>query len=152
VLDDVMEGAKVVSGIIASSLAEAEASVTLPQLRVLVLTGDRAILSMAEVAELLDVHPSNATRLVERLVQAGLLDRRDDPQNRRQLQLTLTDAGAQLVRTVLDHRRHAFRRLLGNLPGDAQKAIAAAMLTLAATENSRTDEATWVVPINQRQT
>ena len=147
-----LDGAKVVSGIIARSLTEAEASVTLPQLRVLVVTGDRSVLSMAEVAELLAVHPSNATRLVDRLVQAGLLDRRDDPQDRRQLRLTLTDAGTQLVRTVLDHRREAFRRLLSNLSRDAQAAIGAAMSSLASTEKNQTDEQTWVVPVSQRQT
>lgn len=151
-LDAVLEGAKVVSGIIARSLTEAEASVTLPQLRVLVVTGDRSVLGMAEVAELLAVHPSNATRLVDRLVQAGLLDRRDDPLDRRQLRLTLTDAGTQLVKTVLDHRRQAFRRLLSNVSSDAQAAIGAAMLTVASTEKNQTDEQTWVVPVSQRQT
>lgn len=152
VLDAVMEGAKVVSGIIARSLVEVEARVTLPQLRVLVLTDDRTMLTMAEVAALLDVHPSNATRLVDRLVQGGLLHRRDDPKNRRQLRLTLTDEGKQLVQTVLDHRREGFGRLLSTLSGDAQAAIGEAMLLFAASDKGRTDDQTWVVPLHQRQT
>jgi DNA-binding MarR family transcriptional regulator len=151
VLAAMMEGAKVVSGIIARSLVEVEGRVTLPQLRVLVLTSDRKILTMAEVAELLEVHPSNATRLVDRLVQAGLLNRQDDPRNRRQLQLTLTEEGRQLVEAVLDHRREGFRRLLAGLSRDAQAAIADAMTSLAATDTNGTDHQTWVVPLNQRQ-
>jgi DNA-binding MarR family transcriptional regulator len=47
------------------------------------------------------VHPSNATRAVDRMVGAGLLSRSDDPTDRRNLVLELTPAGQALVDQVM---------------------------------------------------
>lgn len=141
-----MAGARVVAGIIAASLAEVEGEVTLPQLRVLVVAADRGSMNLGDVAEVLSVHPSNATRLVDRLVQEGLLDRRDDPQNRRQLQLTLTQSGHRLVDSVLQHRKDAFRDLLSTQPARTQEALAKAMSALVDAAAGATDVQTWIVP------
>lgn len=111
------------------------------------LTSDRSALNLTDVAQLLQVHPSNATRLVDRLVKAGLLDRRDDPEDRRQLRLTLTTAGNRIVTRVLEHRRRAFRDLLATLPPTAQVAVGTAMGRLAAAAPAAPDAQTWVVPV-----
>jgi len=148
-LDQVMQGARVVAGIIAASLAQVGDTVTAPQLRVLVVTAERGKLTLGEVAAVLGVHPSNATRLCDRLVLAGLLDRRDDPRNRRQLQLTLTGAGSALVDTVMNYRREALRELLRTLPATTQTALGRAMGALAGAATS-TDADIWAVPLKER--
>jgi len=83
-----------------------------PQLRVLVLASMQGALNLGAVAEALGVHASNATRTVDRLVVAGLLDRRDSPADRRQLELRLTSKGRDLVESVMSHRRAWARRVL----------------------------------------
>ena len=50
-----MAGARVISGVIAASLAETDARVSLPQLRVLAVTADRGALTVGDVAEVLGV-------------------------------------------------------------------------------------------------
>ncbi len=67
----------------------------------------RGPLNLAAVADALGVNPSNASRAVDRLIKAGLLDRRDAPHDRRNLTLTLTAAGQELVDRVSTHRRQA---------------------------------------------
>ena len=72
--------------------------------RVLVLASQPGRLNATGVAEALGVHLSSASRICDRLVQAGLLDRRDLPQDRRHVELTLTPAGERLLASVNDHR------------------------------------------------
>jgi DNA-binding MarR family transcriptional regulator len=150
-LDEVMAGARVVAGVIASSLAETDGRVTLPQLRVLVVTGERGTLSLNEVAELLGVHPSNATRLVDRLVAGGWALRAPDPANRRQRLLTLTASGSRLVASVMGHRRESLARLVAALPTARQRELARAMGALDQAQRTETDEGTWVVPVGMRR-
>src|SRR5690348_8270443 len=95
--DAVMRAARVLVGVVARSVAEVEHLVSLPQLRVLVLVASRGQLNLGQVAEALGVHPSNATRTVDRLAVAGLLGRAEDPDDRRYLVLELTDAGHDVV-------------------------------------------------------
>lgn len=111
----VIRAARVFAAVTAESIARVEPGVTLPQLRVLTVASEVGSLSNADVARSLDIHISNASRLCERLVQAGLLDRRDSPTDRRQVQLTLTDTGQQLVASVTEHRRTAFTSILGGM-------------------------------------
>lgn len=117
----VMRATRAIAGIVAESLAEAE-GVTLPQLRTLVLVATRPETNASAVATALNIHPSNATRMIDRLVQAGLLNRHDSTVDRRHLQLTLTAAGSRLVGDVMEHRRTAFMRILRQMaPADRRR-------------------------------
>lgn len=61
--------------------------------------------SIGEVAEVLAIDPSTASRLVERAAEAGLLERRACADDRRRARLHLCPAGAELLATVTDRRR-----------------------------------------------
>jgi len=70
-------------------------------------------LKQSELAELLDLQPISLTRLLDRLADNGLIERRADPNDRRANRLFLTPAakpllgrlselGADMMETVLD--------------------------------------------------
>jgi MarR family transcriptional regulator for hemolysin len=54
-------------------------------------------LSQVDLAEVLELQPISLVRLLDRLVEHGLLERRHDPRDRRTNRLFLTVAGRQLV-------------------------------------------------------
>jgi DNA-binding MarR family transcriptional regulator len=110
-----METSKLVSAAIAHSLAVADAKVTLPQLRVLVMVRDQEPMNLSAVADALGVNPSNASRTCDRLVQSGLLDRREDPHDRRNVVLTLTPSGTQLVQSMLNQRQSIFAQVVDRM-------------------------------------
>ncbi len=70
-------------------------------------------LKQSELAEILDLQPISLTRLLDRLAENGLIERRADPNDRRANRLYLTPAarpvlaqlgklGADVMETVLD--------------------------------------------------
>lgn len=61
--------------------------------------------SIGEVAEVLAIDPSTASRLVERAGAAELLERRACADDRRRVRLHLLPAGVELLGTVTDRRR-----------------------------------------------
>jgi DNA-binding MarR family transcriptional regulator len=111
-IDAVMAAARVLVAVSARSVVAVEHPVTLPQLRVLVMIASRGPQNLHSVAEGLGVHPSNATRACDKLVEARLLHRSDDPTDRRNLILRLTASGHQLVHTVMENRRAAIAAIL----------------------------------------
>jgi DNA-binding MarR family transcriptional regulator len=70
---------------------------TVPQLRALLFVRRHPGASLSPVAEHLGMALSATSNLVERLVQAGLLERTTNPDERRRIQLTLTALGAEHV-------------------------------------------------------
>ena len=54
-------------------------------------------LSQVDLAEVLELQPISLVRLLDRLVEHGLLERRHDPKDRRANRLFLTARGRQLV-------------------------------------------------------
>jgi DNA-binding MarR family transcriptional regulator len=141
IIDALMAGAQVFSNAIARSLSAVDGLVTLQQLRVLVVAEERGVLGLADVSELLGVHASNATRLVDRLVTAGLIDRTQDPSDRRQLRLTPTREGTRVVEKVMNQRRAAFTRLLAGMPIDEQRDLGKSMLALVQANQRVVDDA-----------
>ena len=117
-VEAVMRASRGLVGIVAASILGVEDVVTLPQLRVLMMVHTRGPLHLAAVADALGVMPSNASRICDRLVIAGLLDRRESPTDRRHVSLTLSTAGAAVVDTVVDHRRAAIRDVLQTMSAD----------------------------------
>ncbi|MEE2034910.1 MarR family transcriptional regulator [Rhodococcus sp. CC-R104] len=134
-----MWASRALVGIAAASVAEVEDTVTMPQLRILVLIGTHGPVNLAAVAETLEVNPSNASRAVDRLMKAGLLDRRDSPADRRNVHLTLTQAGAALVETVSSHRRRAIAAVLARMESEDRDALAVALRRFAATAGEPVD-------------
>ncbi|WP_346271797.1 MarR family winged helix-turn-helix transcriptional regulator [Pseudonocardia sp.] len=144
-VEGIMAAARVLVGVSAQSVAAIEDTVTLPQLRILVMVASRGPLNLGAVAAGLRVHPSNATRAVERLVVAGLLSRDDDPADRRNLQLRLTDAGRDLVATVMDSRRAAIAGILERMPARRRRTLAAALRSFADAGDEVSEDIVWSV-------
>ena len=63
-------------------------------------------LSQVDLADVLELQPISLVRLLDRLVEHGLLERRHDPKDRRANRLFLTPRGRQLV-DDLDSLRNA---------------------------------------------
>jgi DNA-binding MarR family transcriptional regulator len=144
--DDVeatMLAARALVAISAQSVAAVDEVVTPPQLRVLVMVASRGSLNLGAVARGLGVHPSNATRTCDRLVTAGLLDRRDDAADRRNLRLQLTDQGQRLVDEVMDRRRHAIAEVLDQMPALQRAALVPVLTTFAEAAGEVPDEHLW---------
>lgn len=99
-------------GITARTLGSLDAEVTLSQYRTLVILASRAPLRTVDLASLLGVHPSTATRTCNRLVRRDLVARRQQPDDRRVAWLTLTEGGKTLVGDVMRRRTAEIRRLL----------------------------------------
>ena len=92
-------------GIAARSLAGVN-GITLPQYRALVVLTRPFVVTVGDLAESLDIHPSTATRLCDRLERKGLARRRPGiSTDRRLTPVVLTAKGRRLVDRVTDHRR-----------------------------------------------
>jgi MarR family transcriptional regulator, transcriptional regulator for hemolysin len=76
-------------------------------------------LSQVDLADVLELQPISLVRLLDRLVEHGLLERRQDPKDRRANLLFLTAKGRQLV-DDLDSLRDAIAiDVLHDVPDDA---------------------------------
>lgn len=139
-IDAVLRASRALVGIAAASIADVEDLVTVPQLRVLVMVDTRGSLNLAAVAAGLDVNPSNASRTCDRLIKAGLLNRRDSPADRRNLTLTLTDAGRKLVDRVTKHRRTAIAGVLREMSAEDRDLLAGALEHFAAAAGEPSDD------------
>lgn len=142
-VEAVMLATRVLVAISAHSVAAVDDMVTLPQLRVLVMVSSRGSLNLGAVAAGLGVHPSNATRAVDRLVGAGLLSRSDDPTDRRNLVLELTTDGEALVDKVMNERRAAIARILDRMPASRRRALVPVLRSFAAAGGEISAEAVW---------
>jgi MarR family transcriptional regulator, transcriptional regulator for hemolysin len=79
-------------------------------------------LSQVDLADVLELQPISLVRLLDRLVEHGLLERRPDPKDRRANRLFLTTSGRQLV-DELDSLRDAIAiDVLGDVPDNSIQA------------------------------
>jgi DNA-binding MarR family transcriptional regulator len=144
-VDAVMLAARAIIAITARSVAALEHQVTLPQLRVLVMVASRGPLNLGALATGLAVHQSNATRACDRLVSNGLLSRRDDPTDRRNLLLELTDQGRELVDAMNANRRAAIESVLSRMPADQRDGLAPKLRSFAEAAGELPDTAAWAL-------
>jgi DNA-binding MarR family transcriptional regulator len=137
-VDVVMEAARVMNSIVGQSVKGLEPTVTISQLRVLVMLSVQGPLNLSSVAAGLRVHASNATRVCSRLAELGLLERRNRTTDRRNVEIRLTAQGRRTVNTVTRRRRTAAHQILSRLPADSRERLAAALreFTEAAAEVS----------------
>ncbi|HYZ38458.1 MAG TPA: MarR family transcriptional regulator [Pseudonocardiaceae bacterium] len=144
-IEAVVLATRVLVAVTGQSLASLEGQVTLPQLRVLVMIASRGPQNLTAVAQGLGVHASNATRLCDKLVGAALLQRIEDPADRRNLVLRLTAAGDQLVRDMTDQRRAAIAQVLANMPAELREDLVPVLRGFAHAAGEITEQQVWAL-------
>jgi len=96
------------------------------QLRVLTIIANNRHTNMSRLAEALDVVPSSASRLCDRLEATGLLRRMPDPRDRREVRLLPTAAAKRLLDELRERRRSALAAVLAKMsPGSQQDLVRA---------------------------
>jgi DNA-binding MarR family transcriptional regulator len=91
--------------------------ITAAQADAIVVIGQAEPVSLKELGELLIAEAGHPSRLVDRLVEAGLVERRAAESDRRRIVLRLTAKGRRLQAKVLELRRatlEAGRALIGD--------------------------------------
>jgi DNA-binding MarR family transcriptional regulator len=139
-VESVMRASRALVGISAASVAAVDDVVTVPQLRVLTMISTRGPMNLVSVATGLSVSAPNASRICDRLLKAGMIDRRDDPADRRNITLTLSADGRALIERVNTHRRNEIKRILRAMAGDDRDNLAGALERFAIAAGEPTDD------------
>lgn len=130
--DSLLVASRVLLAISARSIALVDETITFPQFRTLVILFNEGPINLATLAQLLGVQPSTTGRMVDRLVDAGLIDRRPHPRSRRELVVVLTAHGQRVVREVTGHRRAEIAEVVGKMPARERRGLVRALTAFAA--------------------
>ena len=129
-----MLASRAVAAAMVRSLESVDASVSVTQMRVLVLLWTGEPLNLSAVAEGLGVNASNASRTCDRLVSAGLVDRGELTADRRQRVLTLTRKGRTFVERLMDRREQELAEIVARMSDTDRDAL---MVALDAVQRGR---------------
>lgn len=87
--------------------------------------------TMSHLTDCMHVTPGASTGIIDRLCRLGLVERTPHPEDRRVVQVCLTDAGRELIRTVQDEMHREFDRVRTQLSEADQEAVVAGLHILA---------------------
>jgi DNA-binding MarR family transcriptional regulator len=79
------------------------------------------------------------------MVTKKLLERESDPDDRRQLALTASPAGVDVVRTVMRRRRAALQRILERMNDDGRSRLVAALEDFSDAAGQLREEDLWAL-------
>jgi DNA-binding MarR family transcriptional regulator len=132
VVDAVLTASRTLVAVAEQSLGAAAEETTLAQYRALVVLASRGPQRMVDLARALQVTPPTAGRMCDRLVRKGLIRRHRARADRREVQVSITAAGRQVVDDATERRRALLSEILGRLPASQQAAVAAALQAFTA--------------------
>ncbi len=87
-------------------------------------------LKQSELAEILDLQPISLTRLLDRLAENGLIERRPDPNDRRANRLYLTPAARPLLIELADLGQELMETVLEGLDDKANERLLRDLVTI----------------------
>lgn len=125
------------------TLAELDPEVTLPQSRALIVLASRGPQRVTDIAADLGVAPSTATRMCDRLVRKSLIRRYRSAANRREVRLSLTPAGQELVRALAKRRRAELARHVDTISAETYGHVASALQTFSGAVGELPERDWW---------
>jgi DNA-binding MarR family transcriptional regulator len=107
---------------------------SMPQLGILMQLHHKGGCGVSDISERFDITNAAASQLVEKLVQAGYLERTEDPNDRRVKQLNLTSKAEKLIESSAQRRYRWLDELTSQLSAEEQTKVAESLeiLTKAA--------------------
>lgn len=127
ITDALLTASRLLMAISTDSIARVDETITIPQFRTLLILSNQGPVNLGTLAALLHVQPSTTGRMIDRLVIAGLIDRRPHPTSRRELLAALTPRGRKVVQRVIAHRRAEIARIVENMPAAQRRGLVRAL-------------------------
>jgi DNA-binding MarR family transcriptional regulator len=116
-----------------------ETGLSFSQINILMRLVHGKSFGVSDIGEQMGITNAAASQAVDRLVQSGLIERTEDPVDRRAKRLALTPKGRELIEKGLEARGKWIEGLTGALTPEQQNMIISALILL--TEASRKMEA-----------
>jgi DNA-binding MarR family transcriptional regulator len=105
---------------------------SMPQTMLLYRLYQQGQCGVGDIADQMTVSNAAASQTVERLVQQGLLERNEDPNDRRAKQVALSALGRQLIQDGIVARVHWMTELTTILSAEEQATITVALQALTS--------------------
>ena len=100
---------------------------SMPQFGILMQLHYRHNCGVSDLSERFDITNAAASQLVDKLVQSGLIQRAEDPNDRRAKLLNLTDKGTDLIQQGLEGRYRWVDELAGKLSAEEREKVSEAL-------------------------
>ena len=146
-IDDALAGYKRFHHALLKSTARKWRDLEIPmqQVRAMYVLRDEGEVAIGHLAEVFGFGMPAASVLADRLVKAGLAERREDPADRRRVLVRLSRSGDRLVSELLEGSQSLLRRWMASLDADEVQALARGWNALAdVAAGSRDREASTV--------
>ena len=130
-VDAVLTASRSMVAVATRSLGAGADETTIAQYRALVVLASRGPRRRVDLAGALDVAPSTAGRMCDRLARKGLIRRHRARGDRRTVLVSVTAAGRQVVDDATARRRALIADILVKLPAPRQRAVAEALRAFA---------------------
>ncbi|WP_245513952.1 MarR family winged helix-turn-helix transcriptional regulator [Antarcticimicrobium luteum] len=108
------------------------AGLRVPEWRVLACLADEDGAMVTRLARLSLMEQSRLTRIIDQMVERGLVSRRSDPEDRRRVRVFLTGMGRDLAHELIVDARAHEARILDALGGEDAERIKPILETLLA--------------------
>ncbi|HTL84855.1 MAG TPA: MarR family transcriptional regulator [Acidimicrobiia bacterium] len=138
VVDALMRASRALVDVTARSLSSVNEDVTTAQLRTLIVLSQRGPQTVTALADQLNVHASTMTRMCTRLVSRGLVARVPSAVDRREVVISLSSTGSDLVDEVVAKRREEFEQIVRRLSHDEQQACITALEAFSSAASDTT--------------
>ncbi|WP_160673601.1 MarR family transcriptional regulator [Clostridium sp. C8-1-8] len=97
--------------------------ITMSQCHALVEIGRTKVISLNELAELLNLENSTMSRTVNNLVANELVKREIDQQDRRYVTISLTDKGHDIYQGIEEEMNLYFKKIYETIPADKRQQV-----------------------------
>jgi DNA-binding MarR family transcriptional regulator len=126
-ISQLMFASRAVTAAVVRALESVDPTVSVAQMRVLVLLWTGEPLNLSAVANGLGVNASNASRTCDRLVAGGFVRRAEGAADRRHVALSLTGRGRDFVERLMERRERELAMIVARMSEHDRRRLMAAL-------------------------
>jgi DNA-binding MarR family transcriptional regulator len=115
-------------------------NLTIPQLKSLFLIAREGSMNTKSLAKELGVTSPNVTGIIDRLVKQGLVSRQENPEDRRMLEIRVTDKGEAILASLREEMISSMSGLLARMSTEELSSVARALASLARAAEAQKGE------------
>lgn len=113
-----------------TTLADIDVDIKFPHFEIMTVLKEEGTLHVAEIGEKLQIAKAQMTHLIDKLVELGMVDRNIDTNDRRTINITLTEKGAAFMKNHENNIMNAVREYISSLGDNELEALSRSLRTL----------------------